>query len=187
MLATTSMPTKNGMMRLDVTSAMQAAAESDSSLRTLSSLVSWKVDAKRDFSGSIGFDLSAWRDAANPRDLNAAIDFKPSSLVFNDTVWTMEPSHIGVSKGIIDVDGFRVGRPGQYVEIDGLVTASHEDSVEINLANVDLDYVLRPLISQTPCLAALLPVNYMPPAFLVLKWWRTLPTYLSRASNITSP
>ena len=57
MLATTSMPTKNGMMRLDVTSAMQAAAESDSSLRTLSSLVSWKVDAKRDFSGSIGFDL----------------------------------------------------------------------------------------------------------------------------------
>lgn len=145
MLATTSMPTKNGMMRLDVTSAMQAAAESDSSLRTLSSLVSWKVDAKRDFSGSIGFDLSAWRDAANPRDLNAAIDFKPSSLVFNDTVWTMEPSHIGVSKGIIDVDGFRVGRPGQYVEIDGLVTASHEDSVEINLANVDLDYVFETL------------------------------------------
>ena len=51
----------------------------------------------------------------------------------------------GVSKGIIDVDGFGVGRPGQYVEIDGLVTASHEDSVEINLANVDLDYVFETL------------------------------------------
>lgn len=145
MLATTSMPTKNGMMRLDVSSGLPALAESDSSQRALSSLVSWKVDAPRDFSGSVGFDLSAWRDASNPRDLTAAIDFKPSSLVFNDTVWNMETSRIEISKGLIDVDGFRVGRPGQYVEIDGRVTASHEDSVEINLANVDLDYVFETL------------------------------------------
>ncbi len=143
--ALTRMPTKNGMMDLKLISGMPAVGLVADSIRSLSTKVTWKVDAERDFSGLIDLDILPFHNPANDRELMATIDFNQSTLTFNDSVWTMSPSRIELSKSRIDVDGFRVGRTGQYVEIDGTVTASHADSLAINLAEVDLDYVFETL------------------------------------------
>jgi len=145
--AATRMPTKNGMMNLNITSALPAvdtlaAAVAD---RTLSSTVSWNVDAQRDFSGRVSFDITPLPDPDVQGTAMARMRFLPSNLSFNDTVWTMEPSLVTLRKGRIDVDGFRVGRAGQHIEIDGAVTAGHDDSLTVSLADVDLDYVFETL------------------------------------------
>lgn len=142
--ARSSMPTKNGMMTLDFTAAMPEAREGDT-LRVMHTGLGWKVDATRDFSGTVSLDITPSRDPDSRDGLMAAIGINPSKLVFNDTAWVMEPSTVTVSRGLIDVDGFCVGRSGQFVKIDGKVTSSPADTLSVNLASVDLDYVFETL------------------------------------------
>lgn len=140
--ATTRMPTKNGMMDLSLNSRLPARTAPDAS-RALSTSVGWDVEAQRDFSGDIHFQTALARD--DDGHTLATVDFLPGHMTFNDTVWTMDPSRIMASQGRISVDGFRVGRTGQYVAIDGVASASNADSLVISLANVDLDYVFETL------------------------------------------
>lgn len=143
--ATTRMPSKNGMMDLNLVSSLPSIMEVNDSMRSMATQLSWKVDAQRNFSGLVDLNIFADRHPENSRDIVTVIDFNPSELIFNDTVWTMNSSRVSVSKERVTVDGFRVGRPGQYVEIDGAVTASHNDSLCVKLADVDLDYVFETL------------------------------------------
>lgn len=141
--ASTRMPSKNGMMDLRVNSELPA--DSVNPDRRVSTVMTWDVDAARDFSGTMAFDVVPRNDPDAPGRLMADVDILPSRLTFNDSVWTASPAHISLRKGIIDVDGFSVGRTGQYVEIDGTITDSDSDILTISLADVDLDYVFETL------------------------------------------
>lgn len=141
--ASTRMPSKNGMMDLHINSELPA--DSLNPERRVSTVMTWDVDAARDFSGTMAFDVVPRHDPEAPGRLMADVDILPSRLTFNDTVWTATPAHITLRKGIIDVDGFRVGRTGQYVEIDGTITDSDRDVLTVSLADVDLDYVFETL------------------------------------------
>lgn len=134
--ATTTMPTKNGMMTLDINMAGLGDA---ATLRT-----AWKVDSTRDFSGSLNLSGSVEKSRNDGKPVGR-ISVLPSEMVFNDTVWTVSPSVVTIENNSIGVDGFRVGRQGQFVTIDGTVSANDSDSLEIELKDVDLDYVFETL------------------------------------------
>ncbi|MDE7471681.1 MAG: hypothetical protein K2M57_09600, partial [Paramuribaculum sp.] len=134
--ASTTMPTKNGRMTLDLSVAGGA--------NTATIGANWKVDSNRDFSGALNFLASVNRDLSSGKTLGS-VQVLTSELVFNDTVWTVSPSLITIQDKNITIDRFRVGHQSQYVAINGKVSSAPGDSVLVELRDVDLDYVFETL------------------------------------------
>lgn len=74
--------------------------------------------------------------------LQADIEFLPTKMVLNDTVWNIRSSHVAVDSGRVFVDNFRIERPNQHLRIDGKVSKGENDSLLVDLKNIDVKYVL---------------------------------------------
>ena len=132
---TTMVPTKNGALTL-LTSAYAANNQVDTR-------VEWKVARDRDYSGNLS--LSASFDRDEDKELLTRVDVNPGRMVFNDTVWTVEPSYVTVAHKRAEIHDFRVGRDRQYVTIEGSASASPQDTILMTLEDVNLDYVFETL------------------------------------------
>jgi len=131
----TMMPTKNGMMALNT----WADAIND----RVDTKLAFKVDRERIYEGNINVSTQFSHDEEGV--LRTDLYVNPSEIVINDTVWNMSQSQVVVSGKDIRVSGFKVGRPGQYVAIDGTSTESETDSITVSLRDVNLDYVFETL------------------------------------------
>ncbi|MDE5687298.1 MAG: translocation/assembly module TamB [Paramuribaculum sp.] len=134
---TTLYPTKKGDMTLTANTYI-ADGRVDSKF-------SWKVARERNFSGDIDLSASFERDSLTAGAVATHIDINPSRLVFNDTVWNVEPARIDILPQRITVSDFRVGRKGQFITAHGVASPEESDSMLISLRNVNLDYVFETL------------------------------------------
>ncbi len=131
----TLMPTKKGMMKIsDRMSVMD---------NTINNNFSFKIDCDRQFSGSLKMMALLSRNDADAivTDLNIG----RSNMVFNDTSWTVNPSHISLVDKTLTIDDFKADREGQSIMIAGKSTALPDDSITVTLDNVNLDYVFETL------------------------------------------
>lgn len=135
----TMVPTKKGQLTL-LTSAHAVNNQVDTR-------VEWKVARDRDFSGNIS--LSAAFDRDEEQALLTRVNVNPGRMVFNDTVWTVEPSVIDVQGNRAEVNNFRVGRDNQFVTIEGVASSNPADTLVLTLQDVNLDYVFETLDIQT--------------------------------------
>lgn len=108
------------------------------------SRLQWQVAREREFSGDLSLSATFGRDSAG-QSLATFIDINPGKMVFNDTTWSVSPARIEVLPKRISVEGFRIGRAGQYVTASGVASAAPGDSVVIALRDVNLDYVFETL------------------------------------------
>ncbi len=69
----------------------------------------------------------------------------PSELVIADSVWTIADSRIAysVADTTLQVDGFRIGNDRCFIYADGLASTRETDSINIELRNIVLDYLLE--------------------------------------------
>lgn len=134
--AGTTLPTKNGPMRLNITTS-----GGNDSLRTG---VDWRIDRSKDFHGKFDFStlLSHIPDGGGTE---AMIKFHPTQLIFNDTAWNVSPGVIDITPGRIMIDGFGGGRAGQSLDISGVASADSTDRVIVSLDHIDLDYIFETL------------------------------------------
>ncbi len=74
-----------------------------------------------------------------------AIDFQvnPSEISVNDTLWRVKPSSINYQDGTLLVDHFSIEHNRQHVKISGKATKSSQDSILVDLNDVDVNYVLN--------------------------------------------
>lgn len=133
---TTTLPTKNGPMTLVTT----ASAQND----CVDSDIEWKIDRERDFSGFLSL-TTCFDRSAESRDLETVLKVNPGQLVFNDTIWTVDPALVTVHGKEIKVEDFRVWRDKQYVMINGRASESPTDTLTLSLNDVNLDYVFETL------------------------------------------
>ncbi len=132
----TMMPTKNGPLTL-----MTSAYAVDNQVDTR---VEWKITREHDYSGNLS--LSALFDRSpDDHQLLTRLNVNPGQLVFNDTVWTVEPSVIDISGKRAEIHDFRVGRDRQFVTIEGAASANPADTITLTLEDVNLDYVFETL------------------------------------------
>ncbi|MDE6323969.1 MAG: translocation/assembly module TamB domain-containing protein [Paramuribaculum sp.] len=131
----TMMPTKNGPLTL-MTSAYAVNDHIDTH-------IDWKIARDRDFSGNLNLSAGFSRDSLH--NLQTRIDINPGQLVFNDTVWNVEPSVIDIRGKRINIHDFRVGRDRQFVTIEGAASASPSDTILMTLEDVNLDYIFETL------------------------------------------
>ncbi len=131
----TAYPTKKGVMTL----ALNAQGQNN----RIDSELQWKVDRSRDFHGRIDLTTAFSRDETE--GLDTRIFLNPSELVFNDTVWEVQPSQINITHDKITIKDFKVGRSAQYIALDGVASKDSTDNVTLVLQDVNLDYIFETL------------------------------------------
>lgn len=135
LFATTKVPTKNGGMVLELN-----CSGSDN---RLDSELSWKIDRKRVYKGSVDISTLFARDEEQNQVFDITIN--PSELVFNDTIWNIKGARIRAGKENVEVKNFDVRRDNQFVMVNGTVSAYPEDVLTLNLLNINLDYIFESL------------------------------------------
>lgn len=131
----TMVPTKKGGITL-LTTAAAANNQVDGRIE-------WKVARDRDFSGNLS--LAAVFSRNDSRQLKTRININPGRLVFNDTVWTVEPSVIDIEGKNAEIHDFRVGRDSQYLTIEGKASPDPDDRIVMTLEDINLDYIFETL------------------------------------------
>ena len=66
----------------------------------------------------------------------------PSNILVNDTVWSVLPANIIYSNGNLAIEHFAIEHNKQHIKIDGKATRSYNDSITIDMQDVDVNYVL---------------------------------------------
>lgn len=132
---TTTMPTKKGPMT--ITASSQAIDN------RIDSRFRWKIRHDRDFSGNL--NLTAAFSRNSDRQLVTALHVNPGRLVFNDTIWTVDPSLITLEGNRFEVDHFKAWRDRQFIALNGAVSPSAADTLTLTLDDINLDYVFETL------------------------------------------
>ncbi len=130
------MPTKNGKMTVEV--------NGEGFHNHLDTDISWKVDRKEAFYGNIDLSLGVGR-VNETNQLMATIDVNPTVMVFNDTTWHVHNSRIGIYNKSIRVNDFKVTCDNQYVRINGRSVPESDDKLEVELNDINLDYIFETL------------------------------------------
>lgn len=134
--ASTILPTKKGPLSL----LFSSTAEAD----RISTKVTWDIDNPRRFDGRV--DIKSVLSRTEPGgSLAADISFARSTMAFNDTAWVVQPATVTVADRYVKVNDMEISREGQYVKIDGNVSASETDSLVVRLLDINLDYVFDAL------------------------------------------
>lgn len=126
-------PVKQGMMDLVFNSTAKD--------NTVDSDLKWSIDRDRLYEGNISLTTKLVRD--DDGVFGADVDIHNSQMTFNDSVWIVAPAGIKVRSEGIDVAGFKISREGQYVTIDGRASASPEDSLIVDVMDLNLDYIFE--------------------------------------------
>lgn len=106
----------------------------------LATSVKWNNGMDKLIAGVLNADTKFVRN--DGRALDVAIAVKPSHILVNDTVWSVLPSSILYSGGDLTIDHFAIEHDGQHIRIDGMATKHPEDSITVDLRDVDVNYML---------------------------------------------
>ncbi len=138
LVASTTMPSKYGPMTLSL--------NSHGGIDNLLTALSWHIDAPASYDGALRLGAQIYRDSLHDElPLCAQFDVKDSRIVFNDTVWQVNPSRVSLTPGRIAVDNFHIGRSGQELAVNGIVSPDSTDMLTVKLRNIDLGYVFETL------------------------------------------
>lgn len=110
----------------------------------IDSRVAWNYNRPKRYDGTVNFTTSFERTDSS--SLVTRVDVNPSDFSVNDTVWQIQPTVLKIYPGPrVTVDDLRVDREGQYVNIDGAVSRRENDRLNLDLSNIDLDYIFETL------------------------------------------
>lgn len=107
----------------------------------LSTSFSWDNNAKRRQSGTLNTKTRFFLDE-NSKTVTE-VEVQPSHINVNNATWNIEPSVITYMKNNISVDKFAVTNGGQHIIIDGIASVSANDSLSVDLHDIDIEYILE--------------------------------------------
>lgn len=117
--------------------AVNATAKGDK----IDTSVYWGNSAGITYSGSFAATTNFFRTTGDKPFLGANIDVHPTKVVLNDTVWDIRSSRISLDSGRVFIDNFRFEHEKQLLCINGKLTTQAEDTVKVELNDINLGYV----------------------------------------------
>ena len=93
------------------------------------------------FRGTVNTETQFFKN--NKGDAAAHINIHPSEILVEDSIWRIEPSDIIYSKNHLNVDYFSIHHDDQHIIVSGLATRTPNDSLLIDLKDIDVSYVLN--------------------------------------------
>lgn len=118
--------------------------DADARADSLNTQLNWSNMAAATFSGKISTTTHFSEGKGDyPPSMN--IDVHPTKLIFNDTIWNLNPAKIAIDSGKVFVKDFEIRRDSQYLSINGTASKTEEDSIKLKLNDIDLDYIFGSL------------------------------------------
>lgn len=133
--ATTLFPTKKGDAEIMI--------DCNGANNRIDTDISWNIKRERVFNGEFLFSTLFSRNQTDSLFVN--IDINPSHLIFNDTIWNVNPAKIDISGNEISVKGFDVRRDNQFITLNGKASPNPDDELKLQLLDVNLDYIFETL------------------------------------------
>ena len=73
------------------------------------------------------------------------IKINPSNLILNDSIWKIQPATVLVDSGKININSFEIRHGKQYLHIDGIASKLPDDEINLQLNDLNLDYIFESL------------------------------------------
>ena len=99
----------------------------------------WNTHAKKPLHGVLNVQTE-FRENSN-RQNEASLSILPSVINYDNSIWQIHPSHITYVKNRLDVKQFTLSNNNQRIVAYGLVTNNPEDSIRVELKDVDVEYI----------------------------------------------
>ena len=72
----------------------------------------------------------------------ASVRILPSDIVVEDSIWKLHPANINYHQGHISINDLAISHAGQHLRIDGSSTRQQNDSIAIELQNMNIAYIM---------------------------------------------
>lgn len=132
----------NGSVRkvMDNGHKLDLTLRADAAHDRLTTSVNWDNNQPKPVKGQLNAETTFINKEGGLRDI--VIEVKPSNVLVNDTVWNVLPAGILYSNGDLAIEHFAIEHNRQHIKIDGKATKSANDSITIDMQDVDVSYVL---------------------------------------------
>ncbi len=116
---------------------LNAEAEDDK----LTTRLNWGNNTITTYSGEISTVANFFKQHETQEGINMRVGIQPSHIIINDTVWTLNRSDIIIDSSRVAINNFRFEHENQHLHINGNLTPHSEDSLSIDLKNIQLEYI----------------------------------------------
>ena len=120
--------------------SMELRAQGTAHANQLINTFSWDNHAPQRMSGQLNA-IANFETSANNK-ATANVHIQPSLLTVNNTEWHVKPCFMSYTDKHLDINGFEINHQQQYLKISGKATDSNQDSLNVDLQDVDIEYVL---------------------------------------------
>ena len=143
-----SLSTPNDSLRYDISITklnddgenMELKTHGTAHANKLINTFSWDNHALQHMSGQ----LNAIADFETSADgtATAHINIQPSCMSINNTEWQIKPCFMSYTDKRLDISDFEISHQQQHLKVSGLATANNRDSLNVELQDIDIEYVL---------------------------------------------
>ena len=115
---------------------------SSASSNELTNKLIWKNSQVVNNAGEL--DITAQLMNSNGK-IEAQLSLLPSQIIISDSIWNLKPSTILLfSDSTINIHDFRFEKGAtQFIHLNGVVSRNHNDSLNVNMSKVNLDFVMK--------------------------------------------
>ena len=122
--------------------AMSAIANLRAAHNELNTSLSWdNHNPDQTISGQMNGIIRLYHNLMNEPEAHMRV--MPSHIVLNEGTWEIEPSDMIYNKHHLLVDNFMVRRGKQHIIIDGVASDDRQDSLSVDLNEVEVAYILN--------------------------------------------
>ena len=107
----------------------------------ISATAQWDNHAEEKTSGRI--TAMAYFDHSFNNRQTTFVRVAPSQMTIKGTDWEILPATITHTDKRLNITGFSIRRGQQFLTLDGTASESRQDSININMRDIDVDYVLE--------------------------------------------
>ena len=119
---------------------MELRAQGTAHANQLINAFSWDNHALQRMSGQL--NATADFDTSSDGKATANVNILPSQMTVNNAEWHIKPCFLSYTDKHLDINGFEINHQQQHLKVSGKATADNQDSLNIDLQDVDIEYVL---------------------------------------------
>lgn len=117
------------------------AMKGKASNNNLVTSINWHNGNGNDFRGS--FNAVSQFFLNTDSKPTATVKILPSEVLISDTLWNLHPAMVSYYANHLSIDNFLVENGRQHVSINGVATKSANDSIVVNLHDINVAYIMN--------------------------------------------
>ncbi|GHT78247.1 DUF490 domain-containing protein [Bacteroidia bacterium] len=134
----------NGIRQQKKDTKLTIGANFKASDNAVRSTIEWADNRQQKYKGQLNFTTQL-KNPEEKHGLGAFIQFQPSAMVFNDSLWTLSPAWIEYQKDKISIHALDLRHHNQEIKIDGDLSRNTDDELAVYLNEVNLSYIFNSL------------------------------------------